>query len=78
MVLKNLRNFLIEFILSFYSFITKDDRFVLKEMTKNDISKFELFAPNYFDYINQCLQQDNPTLLAKIFGVFKITIKKKE
>lgn len=55
-----------------------DDRFVLKEMTKNDISKFEYFAPNYFDYINQCLQNNRPTLLAKIFGVFKVIIKKKE
>lgn len=55
-----------------------DDRFVLKEMTKNDISKFEHFAPNYFDYINQCLLSNRPTLLAKIFGVFKVTIKKKE
>lgn len=47
-------------------------------MTKNDTSKFEYFAPNYFDYINQCLQNDRPTLLAKIFGVFKVSIKKKE
>lgn len=56
-------------------FFDADDRFVLKEMTKNDTSKFEYFAPNYFDYINQCLQNDRPTLLAKIFGVFKVSIK---
>lgn len=47
-------------------------------MTKNDISKFENFAPNYFDYINQCVQQNRLTLLAKIVGVFRINIKKKE
>lgn len=47
-------------------------------MTKNDISKFENFAPNYFDYINQCVQQNRLTLLAKIIGVFRINIKKKE
>lgn len=57
---------------------TIDDRFVLKEMTKQDVSIFEQFAPNYFDYLNQCLAQSQPTLLAKILGVFRITIKKKE
>lgn len=53
-----------------------DDRFVLKEMSKQDVAIFENFAPNYFEYVNQCLQQKNPTLLAKIFGVFKVTVKK--
>ncbi|XP_023294210.2 putative 1-phosphatidylinositol 3-phosphate 5-kinase isoform X2 [Lucilia cuprina] len=57
---------------------TSDDRFVLKEMTKSDINSFENFAPNYFDYISKCQQQNQPTLLAKIFGVFKVTIKKKD
>lgn len=55
-----------------------DDRFVLKEMSKNDVNIFEIFAPNYFDYINKCQQQNQPTLLAKIFGVFKVIVKKKE
>lgn len=59
-------------------FFPSDERFVLKEMSKNDLSIFENFAPNYFDYINKCLQQNQPTLLAKILGVFKVTIKKKE
>lgn len=47
-------------------------------MTKSDINSFENFAPNYFEYIGKCQQQNQPTLLAKIFGVFKVTIKKKE
>lgn len=57
---------------------TIDDQFVLKEMSKTDIGIFENFAPHYFEYINQCLVQGKPTLLAKIFGVFKVTVKKKE
>uniref|UniRef100_A0A1I8PLT5 1-phosphatidylinositol-3-phosphate 5-kinase n=1 Tax=Stomoxys calcitrans TaxID=35570 RepID=A0A1I8PLT5_STOCA len=57
---------------------TSDDRFVLKEMNKNDISIFEHFAPNYFDYLGKCQQKNQPTLLAKIFGVFKVTIKRKD
>ncbi|XP_049318083.1 putative 1-phosphatidylinositol 3-phosphate 5-kinase [Bactrocera dorsalis] len=57
---------------------TLDDRFVLKEMTKGDINIFENFAPNYFEYISKCQQQNQPTLLAKIFGVFKVVVKKKD
>lgn len=57
---------------------TTDDRFILKEMSKQDVAIFENFAPNYFEYMNQCLLQNQPTLLVKIFGVFKVTIKKKE
>lgn len=57
---------------------TSDDRFILKEMSKQDVGEFEKFAPHYFEYVNNCIQQKIPTLLAKIFGVFKIIIKKKE
>lgn len=61
-----------------FGFFLLDDRFVLKEMSKTDVTIFENFAPNYFTYVNQCLQKGQPTLLAKIFGVFRVTIKKKE
>lgn len=47
-------------------------------MSKQDVALFENFAPNYFVYVNQCIQNNQPTLLAKIFGVFKVSIKKKE
>lgn len=57
---------------------TVDKRFILKEMSKTDVAIFESFAPNYFEYINESLNKDQPTLLAKIFGVFKVTIKKKD
>lgn len=57
---------------------TMDKRFILKEMSKTDVAIFENFAPNYFEYINESLKADQPTLLAKIFGVFKVTIKKKD
>lgn len=57
---------------------TCDDAFILKEMNKHDVLEFEKFAPNYFEYINMCLVRNMPTLLAKIFGVYKVVIKKKE
>ncbi|KAG5675557.1 hypothetical protein PVAND_005452 [Polypedilum vanderplanki] len=57
---------------------TKDDRFILKEMSKQDVGEFEKFAPNYFEYVNDCVLKNHPTLLAKIFGIYKVIIKKKE
>lgn len=47
-------------------------------MSKQDVGEFEKFAPHYFEYINDCLQKNQPTLLAKIFGVYKVVIKKKD
>lgn len=57
---------------------TCDDRFILKEMSKQDVGEFEKFAPIYFEYVNECLLKKVPTLLAKIFGVYKVVIKKKD
>ncbi|XP_052896757.1 putative 1-phosphatidylinositol 3-phosphate 5-kinase [Anopheles moucheti] len=57
---------------------TVDDRFVLKEMSRTDLTIFENFAPNYFEYLQRCMKLKHITLLAKIFGVFKITIKRKD
>ncbi|XP_058834896.1 putative 1-phosphatidylinositol 3-phosphate 5-kinase [Topomyia yanbarensis] len=57
---------------------TIDDQFVLKEMSKTDISIFENFAPNYFEYLQQCLAKNQPTLLVKIFGVFKVIVRRRE
>ncbi|XP_052862885.1 putative 1-phosphatidylinositol 3-phosphate 5-kinase [Anopheles cruzii] len=57
---------------------TVDDRFVLKEMSRNDLTIFENFAPNYFEYLQRCISLKQITLLAKIFGVFKISIKRKD
>lgn len=57
---------------------TSDDRFILKEMSKQDVGEFEKFAAHYFEYVNECIHKNVPTLLAKIFGVYKVVIKKKE
>ncbi|CRL00836.1 CLUMA_CG014086, isoform A [Clunio marinus] len=57
---------------------TSDDRFILKEMSKQDVGEFEKFAPFYFEYLNESIRMKAPTLLAKIFGVYKVTIKKKD
>ena len=54
---------------------TRDDRFVLKEMTKNEIQSFETIATFYFDYMSEALTAPNKTVLAKILGVYKIASK---
>ncbi|XP_075979199.1 1-phosphatidylinositol 3-phosphate 5-kinase fab1 isoform X2 [Anticarsia gemmatalis] len=51
---------------------TKDDRYVLKEMTKPEWQQFLEFAPHYFGYVTQCKQNNTPSLLARILGVFSV------
>ncbi|XP_024081526.1 1-phosphatidylinositol 3-phosphate 5-kinase isoform X2 [Cimex lectularius] len=53
---------------------TKDDRFILKEMTRLEMQLFVNFAPQYFNYIN-CVSSGMPTLLGKILGVYRVIIK---
>ncbi|XP_026733708.1 1-phosphatidylinositol 3-phosphate 5-kinase-like isoform X1 [Trichoplusia ni] len=51
---------------------TKDDRYVLKEMTKPEWQQFLEFAPHYFNYVTTCRQNKQPSLLARILGVFSV------
>ncbi|XP_063623605.1 putative 1-phosphatidylinositol 3-phosphate 5-kinase [Cydia splendana] len=51
---------------------TKDDRYVLKEMTKPEWTQFLEFAPHYFNYITSCRSQQLPSLLARIVGVYSV------
>ncbi|KAH8094601.1 hypothetical protein BXZ70DRAFT_1033808, partial [Cristinia sonorae] len=55
---------------------TLDDRFITKELSRAELQAMETFAPSYFDYMSSALGANRPTLLAKIFGVFKITFRK--
>ncbi|KAJ8686685.1 hypothetical protein QAD02_022479 [Eretmocerus hayati] len=54
---------------------TRDDRFVLKEMTRLDTQIFLDFAPNYFAYMEKCQQNKSPTLLGKIVGIYRVSFK---
>ncbi|KAJ7606790.1 hypothetical protein FB45DRAFT_949133 [Roridomyces roridus] len=55
---------------------TRDDRFIAKELSKPELQTMETFAPAYFDYMSSAVSANRPTLLAKIFGCYKITFKK--
>ncbi|KAF5392476.1 hypothetical protein D9757_002262 [Collybiopsis confluens] len=61
-----------------------DDRFIAKELSRPELQTMETFAPAYFDYMSSSVSanvsvkfSDNrPTLLAKVFGCYKLTFKK--
>ncbi|KAL0951794.1 hypothetical protein HGRIS_008461 [Hohenbuehelia grisea] len=56
---------------------TRDDRFIAKEISRAELQTMETFAPAYFDYMSSAVSENRPTLLAKVFGCYKLTFKKK-
>ncbi|WVR06352.1 hypothetical protein IAU60_003383 [Kwoniella sp. DSM 27419] len=51
---------------------TKDDRFIAKEISRLEMDALTKFAPAYFDYTRKAFKGQRPTVLAKIYGFFKI------
>ncbi|XP_003403346.2 1-phosphatidylinositol 3-phosphate 5-kinase [Bombus terrestris] len=54
---------------------SRDDRFIIKEMSRLEMQIFIDFAPNYFSYMEKCQQTKQPTLLGKIVGVYRVSFK---
>ncbi|XP_012235504.1 putative 1-phosphatidylinositol 3-phosphate 5-kinase [Linepithema humile] len=54
---------------------SRDDRFIIKEMSRLEMQIFLDFAPNYFAYMERCQQTKQPTLLGKIVGVYRVSFK---
>uniref|UniRef100_A0A0W0FRZ1 1-phosphatidylinositol-3-phosphate 5-kinase n=1 Tax=Moniliophthora roreri TaxID=221103 RepID=A0A0W0FRZ1_MONRR len=52
------------------------DRFIAKELSRPELQTMETFAPAYFDYMSSSVSSNRPTLLAKVFGCYKLTFKK--
>lgn len=55
---------------------TLDNRFVLKEMSKQETQSFVDFAPQYVQYITDSIQNKKATALAKILGAYRICLMK--
>ncbi|KZT27581.1 hypothetical protein NEOLEDRAFT_1060572 [Neolentinus lepideus HHB14362 ss-1] len=55
---------------------TRDDRFIAKELSRAEMQTMETFGPSYFDYMSSAVTANRPTLLAKVFGCYKIAFKK--
>ncbi|KAI4329029.1 hypothetical protein L6164_021336 [Bauhinia variegata] len=54
---------------------TLDDRFIIKQVTKTELESFIKFAPEYFKYLSESIGSGSPTCLAKILGIYQVTIK---
>ncbi|KAH6853591.1 hypothetical protein B0I37DRAFT_420571, partial [Chaetomium sp. MPI-CAGE-AT-0009] len=54
---------------------TQDERFILKSLSPSETSSFLRFAPDYFSIMSEALFHDLPTVIAKMFGFFRIFIK---
>ncbi|XP_064646018.1 1-phosphatidylinositol 3-phosphate 5-kinase-like isoform X3 [Lineus longissimus] len=54
---------------------TRDDRFVLKQMSRLEVQSFVDFAPKYFQYMTMTHNEEKPTALAKIFGVYRVVFR---
>ncbi|KAK4430292.1 putative 1-phosphatidylinositol-3-phosphate 5-kinase FAB1C [Sesamum alatum] len=52
-----------------------DDRFIIKQVTKTELDSFEEFAPEYFKYLTDALSSGSPTCLAKVLGIYQVTVK---
>lgn len=52
-----------------------DERFIIKQVTKTELESFEEFAPKYFKYLTESLNSGSPTCLAKVLGIYQVSIK---
>ncbi|KAI5124133.1 hypothetical protein M0805_000944 [Coniferiporia weirii] len=55
---------------------TRDDRFIAKELSRPELETMATFGPAYFDYMSSAVTADRPTLLAKVFGCYKLVFRK--
>lgn len=51
---------------------TINDQFILKEMSKLELQSFLSIADEYFNYIEKSYQDDKPSLLSTILGIYRI------
>ncbi|GAB2291202.1 hypothetical protein Dimus_025460 [Dionaea muscipula] len=54
---------------------TLDNRLIIKEIKKIELESFMKFAPDYFGHMNQSFELGNQTCLAKILGIYQVTIR---
>eukprot|EP01135_Chromosphaera_perkinsii_P001317 Nk52_evm44s164 gene=Nk52_evmTU44s164 len=52
-----------------------DDRFIMKEMSRLEVQSFLDFGNEYFEYTMNNIRTKQPSVLAKILGVYRISFK---
>ena len=53
---------------------TRDDRFIVKQLSAAERRSFGEVAPNYFAYLGRAMRERRPTCLAKIMGVYTVRV----
>ena len=54
---------------------TLDGRFIIKSLQEVELKAFTKFAPDYFAFMSYTLFHGVPSVIAKMFGLFQVTIK---
>lgn len=54
---------------------TLDERFIIKSLQEVELKAFTKFAPDYFAFMGHTLFHGVPSVIAKMFGLFQVTIK---
>ncbi|BDA49325.1 probable 1-phosphatidylinositol-3-phosphate 5-kinase FAB1C [Coccomyxa sp. Obi] len=57
---------------------TRDDRFIVKQLSLAERKSFQEIAPKYFAYLARAMRDKQPTCLAKIMGVFTVRLEKEK
>ncbi|XP_049392810.1 putative 1-phosphatidylinositol-3-phosphate 5-kinase FAB1C [Solanum stenotomum] len=52
-----------------------DERFIIKQVQKTELESFEEFGPNYFKYLTDSVSSRSPTCLAKVLGIYQVSVK---
>jgi hypothetical protein len=51
---------------------TRDDRFIVKQLSPAERRSFQELAPAYFGHLARAMRGGRPTCLAKIMGVYTV------
>ncbi|ORX50232.1 hypothetical protein DM01DRAFT_1099952 [Hesseltinella vesiculosa] len=54
---------------------TDDGRYLLKQISKYEMDAFVKFAHSYFQYLSEAFFHELPTVLCKIFGLYRVGYK---
>ncbi|KAK1550820.1 hypothetical protein Q3G72_025386 [Acer saccharum] len=54
---------------------TLDERFIIKQVTKTELESFIKFGAAYFMYLSESISTGSPTCLAKILGIYQVSLK---
>ncbi|KAK8522611.1 hypothetical protein V6N13_115570 [Hibiscus sabdariffa] len=60
---------------SVYFAKTLDERFIIKQVQKTELESFDEFALEYFKYLTDSLTSGSPTCLAKVLGIYQVSVK---